>query len=43
VLLEMSVAVCKVYGKVKEKYLKTTYRCAGILLNVNAILDLNYN
>ena len=39
----MSVAVRKVYGKVEEKYLKTTYRPAGILLSVNAILDLNYN
>jgi hypothetical protein len=38
----MSVALSEVYGKSEREYLKTKYRPAGILLNVNAISDLNY-
>jgi len=29
-----------VYAKVKEKYFRTKYRPAGILLNVNAMISL---
>jgi len=38
----MSVTLGEVYGKNKEKYFKTNYKPAGMLLNVNAVLYLKF-
>ena len=38
----MSVALSEVCVKVKEKYLKTKHRHAGILLNVNAMIYFKF-
>jgi len=38
----MSVTISEMYAIVKEKYLKTEYRPAGILLNVDVMIYLKF-